>query len=187
MWRRNEFGRDLERDDVLVDLDPCRRLDCPDEHPVLRLGRRERAEVVLARQQGGRGSERVEVERARMPQRPARLERRALAAPPHAVAIRARPGVEPRVEAVGGRLGGDHRDVVRERCVERLGGPARAAARPPPRPRRRSPARARPCRCGRRPRTPPRGRTATRAPSAARPRPSARPAGARSRGSRVPS
>ena len=43
---QERVGRDLEGDDVLVELDPTRARDRARERPVLRLGRRERAEVV---------------------------------------------------------------------------------------------------------------------------------------------
>src|SRR5207245_4182301 len=53
---------------------PLGALDGAHEDPVLRLGRRERAKVVFARQQGGGACEALLVERARDPPAPPRLE-----------------------------------------------------------------------------------------------------------------
>ena len=185
---QERVGGDLERDDVLVELDPPHLLHHAHEHLVPRLGRRERAEVVLAEQ---RLRARVcgrDVERPRPPQRALRLERRPLAAPPDAVAIRARPGVEPRVEVVRRLLGARRR--------RRRPGAPRSAPRPRARPAGRPststettfasactpvsvlPATARPVTGA---------VELVRARAAARPRPSAPPAGAPSHGSPVPS
>ena len=147
---------------------PCQAaLDAPAaEDLVLRLGRRERAEVVLAEQELGRVGEPRLVERARQPPAAAPLERGRRPAPLDPVAVRARARRVARVE-VGRRLcAGDDGHVVRQRGVQRLGRAAPAAAR---RRRRRSPrgrARARRRPCGRRRRGP--STRAKRPPSASR-------------------
>src|SRR5262249_44755983 len=85
---------------------------------VLRLGRSEGTKVVLAAEESCGRVEPVDVERARPPQRAARLERR----PPadeDAVAIRACTRGEPGVEVCGRFSGLEHGDVLRQHGVER--------------------------------------------------------------------
>ena len=76
--------RDLERHDVLVDLEPARALDDAREALVLGVGRGECTEVVLADERLGTFVQCGDVERPRMPQRAAGLERRALTTPARA-------------------------------------------------------------------------------------------------------
>ena len=76
---------------------------------------------MLAGQQRGAGLEPLEVDGPRPPERALRLERRARDAVEDEVAVRARRGREARVEPVRGVLGREHRDVGRQRRVERLG------------------------------------------------------------------
>ena len=102
---------------------------------------------------GGRRSRRGArlVDRARVPPAAALLERRRRPAPPDPVAVAARPrrpAARRSRPATSSR--GDHREVVGQHRVQRLGGAVRPAGRPR---RRRSPpgrARARPRRSGRR-------------------------------------
>ena len=91
------------------------------EEPVLRLGRRERREVVLSRDQRSRRLERVEVERPRPPERAPVGEGRADAAAQDPVAVRAGRADEARAETLGGRLDAEDGDVGGQRRVERLG------------------------------------------------------------------
>ena len=53
---QERVGGDLEREHVVVDLDPARRLDRAHERPVQRVGRRERAKVVLRRRAAPRAA-----------------------------------------------------------------------------------------------------------------------------------
>ena len=96
---------------------------------MLGLGRRERAEVVLAEQERRRLGEPLLVERPRPPAS-AVLERRAGRAPPDPVAVAARERRVPRVEVRRRRLRGDDRDVVRQRRVRAPRPRAPAAGRP---------------------------------------------------------
>ena len=153
----------------------------------LRLGGRERGEVVLAGEERrarlrgasrstGRGhqSERLasSADRADRLRTTYRYER--------ASAPRSARG-SPR----GASSAASTHDVGRQRRVERLGGPVGGRAPADARRSRPGPSRARPCRCGRRRRGPPsRRRRSRRAPRGGRPRPSAGPAAAPSRGSR---
>ena len=183
MWRRNESA--VISNATTSSSSSTQRADSivADEDAVLRLRRREGAEVVPARRARGIRVQRVEVERPGPPERTLGLERRALAPPPDAVAIRARPRVETGVEAVG-RLLGATIAMSSGSTVLIAGRRARAAARRRRRRRRRSRARARRCRCGRRRRAPRPSRRAAERARAPRPPPSARRAGAPSRGRR---
>ena len=115
-------GGDGEVEVVAVAL-PGRLADDADEHVVLALGGRERAEVVLTGQERGTRLERLEVDRPRPPERPLRLERRPRDAVQDEIAVRARGGREAGVEPVGRVLGVEHGHVGRKRRVERLGRP----------------------------------------------------------------
>ena len=122
-------GGDLERDHVLVDLDPP-RLDRPSRTNVVccvSVGVNARKSC-LPTSGSAAASQRVEVERARMPERARRLERRALAAPPDAVAVRARARVEARVEVVRRLLGASDREIGRQERVQRAGRASRRRA-----------------------------------------------------------
>jgi hypothetical protein len=88
------------------------------EADVLGLGGGERGEVVRARQQRGAGVQRLAVDAVRVVQRAAVLEGARLAAGEDAEAVGAARGVAAGVEAVGGALAGEDRDVVRGQRVE---------------------------------------------------------------------
>ena len=77
---------DLEIEVVAL-FGPGRGLDHADEDLVLRLGRRERAEVVFTRQQLGAAGKPLDVQRVRAPPASAALERAPLPAPAEPVAI----------------------------------------------------------------------------------------------------
>jgi hypothetical protein len=102
--------------------------DDSDEDLVLRLGRGEGSEVVLAEEERRGLRQANQVERARPPERPPPLERRVRGPVPDAVAVRTRAGGEAGVEVVCGRLRGDCRDVVRKHPVQRLSGSVRRRA-----------------------------------------------------------
>ena len=104
------FDREVQLVTVLL---PGRCEDGPLEARVLRLGRRERGEVVRPRQQRRGGVQGGAVERLRPPQRPARLERGAHTAPQDPVAVGTRPRREARVEVRRRLFRRDHDDVVR--------------------------------------------------------------------------
>ena len=184
MWRRNESA---VISSSTASPRSCQRASSTvrTKTLVLRLGRGEGAEVVLADQHRGRGAEPLEVERPRMPERAVDLERRALAAAPDAVAVRTRARREARVEARGPprtrrtarssgkngvqRLDGPlgrrasvdvDRDDVRERVHPGVGAPGDDELRPHV------------------------GRACRKAPADDAPRSCARPAAAPSRGSR---
>ena len=97
---------------------PFGGLDDADEHLVLRLRRRERAEVVLAAHELGRLREPLLVERPRVPPRAPELERRRRAAAVDAIPIRACDRGVPRVEVVGRRLRTRNGEVARELRVQ---------------------------------------------------------------------
>ena len=115
-------GGDLEVEMVAA-ADPLGALDDADEHLVLRLRRREGAEVVLAGEQRRSRGERCVVERARDPPAPPRLERRRRPPVEDPVAVAAGAGRMARVEVRRGRLCREHRDLVRQPRVQRLGRP----------------------------------------------------------------
>ena len=110
---------DLELDDVAAVV-PAGVLDDADEGVVPRLGRREGAEVVLSDHHRGGCVQPRHLEAPRMPERAVDLERRPRPAPPDAVAIRARPRGEARVEVVGHLFRFEDRDVVGKDGVQRL-------------------------------------------------------------------
>ena len=120
MWRRK-----LTASIVKCSSSPCvlpgRCEDSPLEARVLRLGRREGGEVVRPGQQRRGGVQGVAVDRLRPPERTARLERGAHAAPEDPVAIGPRARREAGAEVVLRLLGHEDGDVVRQRRVERLG------------------------------------------------------------------
>src|SRR5262249_55721367 len=111
---------DLELERVAAAV-PDGALDHSREDLVLRLSRREGAEVVLSDQQVGRLGEPLLVERPRIPPAPGRPEGRGGTAPEDAVAVAARQcgmaGVKVRLGAV--RRGDG--DVVRKLGIQRLG------------------------------------------------------------------
>jgi hypothetical protein len=121
MWRRNESAVI----DGVAAVVPAGVLDDPGEVVVLRVGRREGAEVVLADEHRGRGLEALEVERLRMPEGAVHLEGRAGAQPQDPVPVGARACRVTRVEAVGSLVGVDHRHVGGQHGVQRLGGALR--------------------------------------------------------------
>src|SRR5712691_8768481 len=82
-------GRDREFEPSAVDL-PGRGADVAAEDVVLGLRRRERTEVVLARQECGSRHKRLALDRPGPPERATSLERRAQPAGQYAVTIRAR-------------------------------------------------------------------------------------------------
>ena len=98
------------------------------ERLVPRLGRRERAEVVLAEQQIGRFGEPLLVERPRRPPRPSLLERRGRTPAPDPVPVAARLRGLTRVEVVGRLVDHDHSNVVGKRCIQRVRRPFRRRA-----------------------------------------------------------
>jgi hypothetical protein len=90
------------------------------EEDVLRVGRRERGEVVGARQCCGAGVQGVPVDRVRPPQLPAERERRrAGVAGVDAVLVGARRRVAAGVEPIGGLLDASDADVVGQQRVDR--------------------------------------------------------------------
>ena len=120
MWRRNESAvisksRWSPRS--------CQDADSTTAHEdfVLRPGRRERAEVVLAGEQRRARGQPLDVERLRPPPAPAHLERAALAPPVQPIAVRPRPRREARVEVRRRFFRQDDRDVVGKSSVQRLG------------------------------------------------------------------
>ena len=113
-------GGDLEDEHVSL-ARPARVLNRPHEDPVLRLRSRERAKVVAAEQERRLRAQAPDVERARIPPAAARLERRADATPPDAIAIRPRARREPRVKVGRRLLGRDDGNVFGQRGVQRLG------------------------------------------------------------------
>ena len=86
---------------------------------VLRLGRRERAEVVLADKRSAASASRSSSSGRGYHQRTSLLERRRLAPPPDPVAVAARPRRVSRVEVRRHLRRGDDRDVVRQGRVQR--------------------------------------------------------------------
>src|SRR5579859_379859 len=111
---------DLEVE-VVAAFVPLRGLDHADENIVLRLRRRECAEVVLPGEELGAAAQGPHVERLRPPPTSAPFERAALAPPVEPVTVRPRPGREARVEARPRLLGGHDGDVVGQERVQRLG------------------------------------------------------------------
>ena len=83
---QERVGRDLELDSVSA-LVPARVLDDAHERVVLRLGRREGAEVVVADQHRGRGAQLLRLDAPRMPEGAIHLEGRVFAPPPDAIAV----------------------------------------------------------------------------------------------------
>ena len=96
----------------------------PEKDLVLRLRRRERPELALAREERGARVQRLVVEPPRPPERAARQERRPLAPVEDDVAVAAPRRAESRVEPRGGLVRTDDADVVRQHGVERLREPA---------------------------------------------------------------
>jgi hypothetical protein len=114
---QERVGRDLQLE-VVAASEPRGALDDPDEDVVLRLGGRERPEVVLADERVGCSRQPVLVDRARVPPRAAGLERRRPAPPVDPVPVAARPRGEAGVEVVRRLRRHDHRDVVGQLGVE---------------------------------------------------------------------
>ena len=90
----------------------------PLEAHVLGLGRREGREVVLADDQRRAAFEPGGIQRVRPPKRPAELERVSHRCGMDPVAVGARAGVAPGVEAVRGLGRRDHRDLARQQRVD---------------------------------------------------------------------
>ena len=132
---------------------PVRREHGSHERVVPRLGQRERAEVVLAVEQQRGRLERTDVHGPRPQERPPRVERRPGRDDP--VAVRPRASREARIEVLGRLHGLDDGHVLRQRRVQRLQHPLRAAGLPRPRRLRPAPSHAHRSRCARRPRAPP--------------------------------
>ena len=112
-------GLDLEGQDV-AGLLPGGREDLALETPVDGLRRRERGEVVHAGQRRRAGAEQIAIQAMRPPQRASVLERRALTAVQHAVAIGTRERVTARVEALVRGRARAHGDVRRQQPVQAL-------------------------------------------------------------------
>src|SRR5438552_10210861 len=87
---------------------------------MLRLGGRERAEIVLAQEQVGRDRQTLLVDRTLVPPGTPLLERRPLRAAPDAIAVTTRSRRVPRIEIGCGLTRREDRDVVRQGRVERL-------------------------------------------------------------------
>src|SRR5215213_1212461 len=111
-------GLDPEREDVAGLLDPLGAEDVALEAHVVRLGRRECGEVVRAGERRCAAVERVAVEWLRPPERPPLLERAGRGARVKAVAVGARARVAAGVEAVGGRIARERRDVGGQQRVQ---------------------------------------------------------------------
>ena len=114
MWRRNESALISKLRRRRRPRSTSRRRRRRTKVAMLGLGRCEGAKVVLADERRACGVERLEVERPRVPERPVRLERRALPPAPDRGSDRPRARVEPRVEVV--------RRPLRPRATARSGG-----------------------------------------------------------------
>src|SRR5262245_32829921 len=107
---------DLELESVSAGV-PAGALDDSFERLVLGIRRREGPEVVSADEHRRGRLQLVHLERRGMPERAAYLERRALAAAPKPVAVRARSRREAGVEAGGRLLRARDRDILGKRGV----------------------------------------------------------------------
>ena len=175
---QERVGGDLERDHGLAELDPPRRPNRPHEGAMVRLGRRERAEVVHDRRATVR-SRSMRRDRAAAATRATDWPRRATAradarSDSDTTATRAS-------KRALNRPAPPRPPSQRRRPAEPCSAPRRRdrqAGRRAHRPRRRSRARGRRCPCGRRPPVRRADRRALPLLCAARPRSCARPAGA---------
>ena len=114
MWRMKVSASIQNASTPSALLEPLGAQHVALEAHVVGLGGREGGEVVRAGQRGGAGVEPLAVERPRPPERAPALEGARLGPGEHAVAVGAAARVAAGVEALGRRLAGEHRHVVRQ-------------------------------------------------------------------------